>query len=172
MFHDKVQHIVFQRRFMRVRKKEIDDFVSEKIIYSPTNEYRHCLHIFAAIGKELISIYALKSCKKQIAGLSPLHFKIKQSIGKRENPVTIYIDRELDELLKKFEGIPRSHVLERCLILEVDERISKWRCETPLQFIGLMSSETPLKDLKGEVSLGNESPAPIGRGNKYAQVAA
>jgi hypothetical protein len=134
VFRARVQHIVFRNHFMRVRKKEIEGFVVDKTVYSPNNEYRHCLHIFAAISKEPISIYTLKSCKKQIVGLLPLHFKIKQSIG-----------RELDELLKKFKQIPCSHVLEKCLILEVNERISKWGCKTPQQFIELMNSDEPLR---------------------------
>lgn len=158
---------------MRLGQKKIDGFVAEKTVYSPTNEYRHCLHIFAAISKELISVYALNSCKKQIVGLSPLHFKIKQSIGRRENPTTVYIDKELDEFLEKFGRIPRSHVLEKCLILEVDERISKWGCKTPQQFIDLMASSAPLKLLE----LPNDeqsiiSPTKNDFVPQYAQVAA
>jgi hypothetical protein len=133
---------------MRVRKKEIENFIIDKTVYSPSNEYRHCLHIFAAISKEPIAIYTLKSCKKQIVKLSPLHFKPKQSIGRQENPTSVYIDAELDELLKKFEQIPPSRVLSKCLILEVDERISKWGCHTPQEFIELMASDTPLKLLE------------------------
>ena len=130
---------------MRLGQKKIEGFLSEKTVYSPNNEYRHCLHIFAAISKELISIYALKSCKRQIVGLLPSHFETKQSIGRRENPTTVYIDKELDELLEKFKEVPRSHVLEKCLIFEVDEQISKWGCQTPQQFINLMSADTPLQ---------------------------
>ena len=133
---------------MHVRKKEITDFVGNKIIYFPNDEYRHCLHIFAAINKETISVYALNSCKKQIVGLSLSHFKTKQHRGRRANPISIYIDKELDEFLNKFEGVPRSNVLEKCLILEIDEKISRWGCKTPQQLIELMTSDTPLKSLK------------------------
>jgi hypothetical protein len=138
---------------MRVRKKEIEGFVIDKTIYWPNNEYRHCLHIFAAIAREPISIYTLKSCKKQIVGLSPSHFFSKQSIGRKENPTSVYIDKELDELLGKFENIPRSHVLEKCLILEIDERISRWGCQTPQEFIELMTSDAPLKLLNDSNNL-------------------
>ena len=98
--------------------------------------------------KESISFYGLDSCKKWISVLSVSDFEIKQSTGKRQNSISIYIDDELKNLLKRFESITSSQVLEKCLAMEVQSQISKWGCQTPEQFIQLMVSDAPLKILE------------------------
>lgn len=143
----------------------------KKIIYAPNNEFCRCLQILAAIQNKSVSLYALDTCKQWVSALPISHFRSKQATGKRENPINVYIDKELDELLKKLEGIPQSNVFEKCLAIEVQSQILKWRCQTPKQFLELMTSETPL-ELSGSP---NESTTSSTKNNsvlQYAQVAA
>jgi len=111
------------------------------------------LSVLSSIKKESISFYGLSSCKKWLPQLSLSDFNVKHPAGRRDKSISIYVDEELDDLLLKFNPtknsqIKNSQVLERCLILEVHLEISKWECETPEEFIQLMTSETPLKASK------------------------
>ncbi|MEH1786478.1 MAG: hypothetical protein V7L23_13065 [Nostoc sp.] len=117
----------------------------KKIVYAPNNEFCHCLQILAAIQNKSVSLYALDTCKQWIPALSISHFRTKQATGRRENPINVYIDKELDELMKKFEKIPQSNIFEKCLALEVQAQASKWGCQSPQHFIELMTSYAPLE---------------------------
>lgn len=119
----------------------------KKIIYAPNNEFRHCLQILAAIQNKSISLYVLNISKQWIPVLSISHFEIKQSRGKTRIPINVYIDEELDKLLEKLGSFHRSHVLEKCLALEIEMQISKWGCKSEHEFIGLMASKSPLEIL-------------------------
>ncbi|MBN3993908.1 MAG: hypothetical protein HWQ36_26340 [Nostoc sp. NMS2] len=132
---------------MHVRKKNnCSDLVgSKKIVYLPNHEALHCLHILAAIKKETIASHNLNICKQWITFLTPSHFKVRQSTGKRQNPTNVYIDEELNEFLKNFGAMYLSNVLEKCLALEIQAQISRWGCQSPQHFIQLMTSDTPLE---------------------------
>lgn len=135
---------------MHVKKRNnCSDLVgTKKIVYLPNHETLHCLHILAAIKKERIATHNLNVCKQWITFLTPLHFQVRQSTGKRQNPTDVYIDDKLNELLNNIGAKYCSNVLEKCLALEIEAQISRWGCQTPQHFIDLMSSETPLELLK------------------------
>jgi hypothetical protein len=131
---------------MRIRKKQIKNLLYDKTLYCPTPEHYHAVQIFAAFGNLPIRVLVLNAGNKHIVNLVPsdLSGARKDALGKTTNPVGGCVDVDLHEQLKRFEGIPPSRVLEKCLLLEIDERIKMWGCSHPAEFITLVNSSNPL----------------------------
>jgi hypothetical protein len=119
----------------------------KKRIFYTTPEIRRVVYILAALFNKQSAIYTNEACKRWLPQAELISFHVKN----RTEPINIYIDRELEIAFSQKLGSTsnqRSSLIYQCIEREVSTQIAKWRCETPQEFINLMTSDEPLQLLE------------------------